>query len=139
MTDYIDAILRETASRAVTREAPLSYREARERWNDALEKKNAFQHKFFRKQDAAKQDSNRQFNNRGGGARGRGGTANSGSNRAGASLKGREPNSKETRSATTSTTLPVASGSRKAPVATMGTAVNMPMSATMRKRQVIIV
>ncbi len=69
MTEFVDAILRETASRAVAREPPLSCREMRERWADLMEKRNAFQ---LRAGGGGKQDGHKPAA-RGGGARGRGG------------------------------------------------------------------
>jgi len=72
----VDSILRETASKAVAREPPLSLREMRERWNDLVEKRNAFQLRSGGRFDnsSGKQDGGRQVT-RGGGARGRGGSA----------------------------------------------------------------
>jgi hypothetical protein len=76
VTEFVDSILRETASKAVAHEPPLSLREMRERWNDLVEKRNAFQLRSGGRFDnsSGKQDGSRQAT-RGGGARGRGGSA----------------------------------------------------------------
>ncbi len=76
MTEFVDSILRETASKVVAREPPLSLREMRERWADLVEKRNAFQLRSGGRFDnsGGKQDGSRQAT-RGGGARGRGGSA----------------------------------------------------------------
>ncbi len=42
VTDFIDKVLRENASRASARDPPLSYREAKERWHDVLEKRAGY-------------------------------------------------------------------------------------------------
>ncbi len=42
VADFVDKVLRENASRASAREPPLSYREAKERWNDVLEKRAGY-------------------------------------------------------------------------------------------------
>jgi hypothetical protein len=42
VTDFVDKVLRENASRASAREPPLTYREAKERWGDTLEKRAGF-------------------------------------------------------------------------------------------------
>ncbi len=75
VTDFIDAILRETASRAAAGETPLTFRQMRERWTDAIEKKNAFQLRAGAKNDFSKQDGTKHQARGGGssGARGRGG------------------------------------------------------------------
>jgi hypothetical protein len=75
VTEFVDAILRETASKAVAREPPLSYREMRERWTDLIEKRNAFQLRFGSRQDGggSKQDGFKPSARGGGGGRGRGG------------------------------------------------------------------
>jgi len=90
VADFIDLLLRESASRAVAREAPLSFREGKERWNDALEKRAVFLHRFGARHDNIKQDNQRQTQNnrgRGGATRGRG--ANFGQPRGGAIQRGR--------------------------------------------------
>jgi hypothetical protein len=42
VADFIDKVLRENASRASAKEPPLSYREAKERWADTLEKRAGY-------------------------------------------------------------------------------------------------
>ena len=42
VTDFVDKVLRENASRASAKEPPLTYREARERWADTLEKRAGY-------------------------------------------------------------------------------------------------
>ena len=42
MSDFVDKVLRENASRASAREPPLTYREAKERWADVLEKRAGY-------------------------------------------------------------------------------------------------
>ncbi len=37
VTDFIDVFFRENARRAMTRDPPLSVREAKERWNEMLD------------------------------------------------------------------------------------------------------
>jgi hypothetical protein len=76
VVDFIDAIFRETASRAAAGDVPLTYRQMRERWTDAIEKKNAFQLRTGGRNDGGRQDGSRQQTSRdGGSARGRGGGA----------------------------------------------------------------
>jgi hypothetical protein len=79
VTEFIDGIFRENAWRALARDAPVSAREAKERWNNQQEKRAAF---FVRpgarqdcgKSDGWKTDGYRQDSGRGrGGNRGRGG------------------------------------------------------------------
>jgi hypothetical protein len=104
VTDYVDSILRENASRAVGREPPLTYREAKERWNEAIEKRSSFTHRAGWGQDSNNNNSQGQGSGqpggRGRGARGRGGRgastgaatgggAGGGAARAGAQLRGR--------------------------------------------------
>jgi hypothetical protein len=69
----VDNILRETASRAVARETPLSYREMRDRWTDMLDKRNAFQQRMGGKHDNNGRQDGHKPAARGGGSRGRGG------------------------------------------------------------------
>jgi hypothetical protein len=40
--DFIDSMLRESASRAVAKELPLSFREGNERWTEGIEKRAVF-------------------------------------------------------------------------------------------------
>ena len=42
VADFVDKVLRENASRASAKEPPLTYREAKERWTDTLEKRAGF-------------------------------------------------------------------------------------------------
>ncbi len=60
VTDYVDSILRENASRAVAREPPLTYREAKERWNDAVEKRSSFTQRAGWRHDANNNSSQSQ-------------------------------------------------------------------------------
>ncbi len=50
--DFIDSMLRESASRAVVKEPPLSFREGKERWTEGIEKRAAFMQKSGGRQDA---------------------------------------------------------------------------------------
>ena len=92
VTDYVDSILRENASRAVAREPPLTYREAKERWNDAVEKRSSFTQRPNWRHDSNNNSSQSQGSSqpsgRGRGARGRGG-GSGGATRAGTQLRGR--------------------------------------------------
>ena len=74
VTEFVDNILRETASRAVARETPLSYRDMRDRWTDMMDKRNAFQLRMGGKHESGsgRQDGHKPAT-RGGGSRGRGG------------------------------------------------------------------
>jgi hypothetical protein len=74
VTEFVDNILRETASRAVARETPLSYRDMRDRWTDMMDKRNAFQLRMGGKHEngGSRQDGHKPAA-RGGGSRGRGG------------------------------------------------------------------
>jgi hypothetical protein len=73
VTEFVDNILRETASRAVARETPLSYREMRDRWTDMLDKRNAFQQRMGGKHDNSGRQDGHKPAARGGGSKGRGG------------------------------------------------------------------
>ena len=42
VVDFIDSMLRESASRAVAKEPPLSFREGKERWTEGIEKRAVF-------------------------------------------------------------------------------------------------
>lgn len=87
VSDFIDLMLRESASRAVVKDAPLSFREGKERWADALEKRAVFLQRsggrFFEK--ASGQHHTQSNRGRGGANRGRG----TGGNRGGALQRGR--------------------------------------------------
>ncbi len=108
MVDFIDAIFRETASRAAAGDVPLTYRQMRERWTDAIEKKNAFQLRTGGRNDGGRQDRSRQQTSRGSGsARGRGGGAPS---KGGTAPQSRGQSIKDTTSATITTALPAVSG-----------------------------
>jgi hypothetical protein len=48
VTEFVDNFLRENARRAVTRDPPLSAKEAKDRWTEAVSKKAAFYPKSFR-------------------------------------------------------------------------------------------
>lgn len=79
VTDFIDKVLRENASRASARDPPLSYREAKERWQDVLEKRAGY---GARPGAAQGRD--------GAATQQRGGQGAGGRTRAGTQLKGRE-------------------------------------------------
>jgi hypothetical protein len=83
VTDFIDSMLRESASRAVAKEPPLTFREGKERWTENMEKRAAFMQKPAGRQE--------QRQNGGGGGRGagRGRGASSGLVRGGSIMKGR--------------------------------------------------
>jgi hypothetical protein len=87
VVDFIDSMLRESASRAVAREPPLSFRESKERWTESIEKRAAFMQKPGGRQDAQRQNNN--HNNGGKGAAGRGRGAASSLPRGGSIMKGR--------------------------------------------------
>jgi len=57
ITEVIDEILRANASRAVSREPPLSFRESRERWKDAAEKRSS-QAGYRQRHDGDRQGNN---------------------------------------------------------------------------------
>ena len=40
LVEFVDAVLRENASRAVVKEAPLSFRQVKERWEDVAERQS---------------------------------------------------------------------------------------------------
>jgi hypothetical protein len=44
MAEFCDNVLRENASRAISRDPPLSFRQAKERWSDVVEKYGPVQH-----------------------------------------------------------------------------------------------
>jgi len=70
MVEFCDGVLRENACRAVEKEPPLSYREAKERWSDLTERISPMQ-------------VTQQHAQPGGGGRGNRGAATGGSNRGG--------------------------------------------------------
>ena len=85
MTEYVDRVWRENASRATANEAPLSYREMKERWTDLIEKRAPFMQRQTGKAGGATGSGNSYGRGGSGGAtRGRGGQQ-----RAGSSAKGR--------------------------------------------------
>jgi hypothetical protein len=107
VTEFVDSILRETASKAVAREPPLSLREMRERWADLVEKKNAFQLWSGGRFDngGGKQDGNRQATRSGSVA-----GAAAGRPAAGRRRRAGEPNTRDTMSVIILTGPPDASG-----------------------------
>jgi hypothetical protein len=66
LTEFIDTFFRENARRALARDPPLTVREAKERWTDMLEKRNAYYHKPAIRSDSSRPD---------GSSRGRGASA----------------------------------------------------------------
>jgi hypothetical protein len=71
LTEFIDTFFRENARRALARDPPLTVREAKERWTDMLEKRNAYYHKPAIRSDSSRPD---------GSSRGRGGKRGGGAN-----------------------------------------------------------
>jgi len=73
VTDFIDGAFRENARRALARDPPLSAREAKERWTEALEKRAAFYQRSGGRADSNGREGQRNDGNnrgRGGGKRG---------------------------------------------------------------------
>jgi hypothetical protein len=73
VTDFIDVFFRENARRAMTRDPPLSVREAKERWNEMLDRRAAFHRKGGGKQESGQAGPSWRDGARHDGGRGRGG------------------------------------------------------------------
>ena len=87
LTEFIDTFFRENARRAVTRDPPLSTREAKERWTEAAGKRAAFYpgaYQYNRDRNDARQKTGRGGNN----SRGRGAKSTV-PTRGGAAFKGK--------------------------------------------------
>jgi len=84
LVEFCDGVLRENACRAVEKEPPLSFREAKERWADIAERVGASSHQFPQQQ--AHPNRGGRGGSSGGPQRGGGG---GGTFRAGAAAKGR--------------------------------------------------
>jgi hypothetical protein len=84
LTEFIDTFFRENARRALARDPPLTVREAKERWVDMLEKRNAYYHRPTARNDGGRQE---------GGGRGRGGGKRGG----GSNPQRRKPDKREGR------------------------------------------
>jgi hypothetical protein len=73
VTDFIDVFFRENARRAMSRDPPLTVREAKERWTEMLDRRAAFHRKAGSKQEGGQGGSSWRDGNRHDGGRGRGG------------------------------------------------------------------
>ena len=89
VTDYIDRILRENANRALVSDPPLSAREAKERWNEALEKRTAFFGRSGKADNTRTDGQSYSGRGRGGGGANRGRGGSTSHIRGGAQFKGK--------------------------------------------------
>ncbi len=87
LVDFIDSMLRESASRAVAKEPPLSFREGKERWTEGIEKRAAFMQKPGGRQDAQRHNGGANSGGKGAAGKGRGGASSL--PRGGSIMKGR--------------------------------------------------
>jgi len=91
--NFIDGFFRENARRTLAMDPPLSVRQAKESWNEAIEKRAAFYPRDAKKADGARndggQDGYRSDGSRGRGGGKRGGGSSTGSQRGGAYQRGK--------------------------------------------------